>query len=116
VAASRRGTETPDEPQTLPPDATERIGRLLGDAREAAGVSQATAARVLHAAQSRIAKIELGTRQVLLHEAVLLADLYGVSLERLDPRTNDPRPREGRRRRVDSASRTGGESLPPERS
>jgi transcriptional regulator with XRE-family HTH domain len=78
-----------------------RIGALLGDAREDAGLPQSAVAKALGVPQSRIAKLELGRRQLLFAEAALLADLYGVSTTHFDPRTNEPRPRARRRRRVD---------------
>lgn len=93
-AASRRADALPD-------NAVSRVGQLLGDAREDAGLPQSAAGRALGVPQSRIAKLELGRRQLLFLEAVVLADLYGVELERLDPRTHQPRPRTGRRQRMD---------------
>ena len=63
------------------------IGTLLGDARAAAGLSQSEVAKRLGVAQSRIAKLELGTRRLLFVEAVELAEVYGVDLGRFDPRS-----------------------------
>ncbi len=100
-AGDRTTSPSSNQLEPLPADAAAVIGRLLGDAREDAGLSQTAAARALGVAQSRIAKLELGRRQLLFAEAVLLAALYGVSLERLDPRKNSPRPVAGRRRRID---------------
>jgi ribosome-binding protein aMBF1 (putative translation factor) len=88
-------------PKPLPADATHLIGRLLGDAREDAGLPQSAAAAALGAPQSRVAKVELGRRQLLFHEAVILCDLYGIELEQLDPRLHQPRARAGRRQRMD---------------
>jgi transcriptional regulator with XRE-family HTH domain len=85
----------------MPDGADETIGRLLGDAREDAGLPQSAAAKALGAAQSKIAKIELGRRRLLFVEAALLAQLYGVSISRLDPRHHQPRPRGARRARID---------------
>jgi transcriptional regulator with XRE-family HTH domain len=86
----------------LPAEADILIGRLLGDARQDAGISQTVAAQALKAAQSRIAKLERGRRRLLFAEAILLADLYGVPLERFDPRVTEPRPGPtARRERVD---------------
>ena len=85
----------------LPPDSARLIGLLLGDAREEAGLPQSVAAKALDGPQSRIAKLELGTRQLQFLEAVVLSDLYGIALERLDPRRNGTRGRDGRRHRVD---------------
>ena len=85
----------------LPEDAVVIVGQLLGDAREDAGLPQSAAARHLGVPQSRIAKIELGRRQLLFLEAVLLADLYGITLNRIDPRLRTPREHRGRRPRID---------------
>jgi transcriptional regulator with XRE-family HTH domain len=85
----------------MPESADEIIGRLLGDAREDAGLPQSAAARTLGAAQSRIAKLELGRRRLLFAEAVLLAQLYGVEISRFDPRRHRPRLRTARRPRID---------------
>ena len=76
------------------------IGTLLGDARAAAGLSQSEVAKRLGVAQSRIAKLELGTRRLLFIEAVELAEVYGVDLARFDPRSyTSPKPT--RRTRAD---------------
>ena len=76
------------------------IGTLLGDARAAAGLSQSEVAKRMGVAQSRIAKLELGTRRLLFIEAVELAEAYGVDLARFDPRTfSTPKP--PRRTRAD---------------
>ncbi len=88
-----------------PDDLVARVAALLGDAREDAGLSQAAAARALGVAQSRVAKLELGQRQLLFVEAIALCDLYGVNLDRLDPGKTRARPRSGRRMRIDSAKR-----------
>ena len=63
------------------------IGTLLGDARQATGLSQSQVARRLNVAQSRIAKLELGTRRLLYSEAIELAEIYRVDLTRFDPRS-----------------------------
>ena len=76
------------------------VGTLLGDARQAAGLSQSEVAKRMGVAQSRIAKLELGTRRLLFVEAVDLADLYGVELARFDPRTFTT-PKAPRRTRAD---------------
>lgn len=76
------------------------IGTLLGNARAVAGLSQSEVAKRLGVAQSRIAKLELGTRRLLFVEAVELAEVYGVDLARFDPRTlTTPKP--PRRTRAD---------------
>jgi hypothetical protein len=85
----------------MPAEADVVIGRLLGDAREDSGLPQSAAARVLGVAQSRIAKLELGRARLLFVEAAVLAQLYDIPIERLDPRRFQPRPRAGRRKRVD---------------
>lgn len=48
--------------------------------RREAGLSQAEAARRLGFAQSRIAKLETGTRRLLFSEAIAIVALYGTSL------------------------------------
>jgi transcriptional regulator with XRE-family HTH domain len=68
------------------PDEQRVLGQLLGDARQAAGLSQPAVARQLGVSQSRIAQLELGRRRLMLTEAFRLAELYGISLEDLDPR------------------------------
>ncbi len=86
----------------MPPDADSIIGRLIGDAREDAGVPQTAAAAALGVPQSRIAKLELGRRRLLFVEAALLAELYGVRPDAFDPRSHSPRlPSSARRHRVD---------------
>ncbi len=90
--------------QPLSPDAV--VGRELGDARQASGLSQAEVARRLGVAQSRIAKLELGRRRLLFLEALAFADMYEVPLKAFDPRDAapivDPR---SRRVRVDARRR-----------
>lgn len=61
------------------------IGVLLGDARVAAGMPQSEVAKRLGVAQSRIAKLELGTRRLLYVEALQLAALYGLHVTAFDP-------------------------------
>lgn len=89
----------------LPEDAVVIVGQLLGDAREDARLPQSAAARHLGVPQSRIAKIELGRRQLQFLEAVVLAHLYSIPLDRLDPRLSTPRPRGARRARIDQRKR-----------
>ncbi len=62
------------------------LGVLLGDARQAADLSEPAVARAIGVSQSRIAQLELGRRRLMLTEAFQLADLYGIGLEDLDPR------------------------------
>lgn len=84
------------------------IGRLLGDARQAAGLPQSAAAKALGIAQSRIARLELGRRRLLFTEAVHLARLYGVKVSAFDPRGRaaaEITPIGTRRKRVDSPDR-----------
>lgn len=61
------------------------VGRRLAAARSAAGLSQAEAARRLGFAQSRIGKLEIGTRRLLFSEAIDLAELYGVGISDFVP-------------------------------
>lgn len=80
------------------------IGRLLGDARQAAGLPQSAVARRLGMPQSRLARTELGKRRLLYAEAVRLARLYGVDISAFDPRGRsaaDTVPIAGRRKRID---------------
>lgn len=62
------------------------VGMLLGDARQAAGLSQPEASRELGVSQSRLAQLELGNRRLLLTEAFAFGELYGITLDKLDPR------------------------------
>ena len=61
------------------------VGRLLAEAREAAGLSQLQVARLLDVPQSSIAKLELGQRQLRFVEGLRLAALYGVLPSALAP-------------------------------
>ena len=61
------------------------LGRRLATAREAAGLSQVQVARALGVPQSRIAKVELGLRQLQFIEGLRLANLYSMSPVDLDP-------------------------------
>ena len=61
------------------------VGRCLAAARNEAGLSQVEVARRLGFAQSRIAKLEIGTRRLLFSEAIALAEMYGVSLSAFVP-------------------------------
>jgi HTH-type transcriptional regulator/antitoxin HipB len=61
------------------------VGRLLAAARSKAGLTQAEAAARLGFAQSRIAKLEIGTRRLLFSEAVDLAGLYAVDISAFVP-------------------------------
>jgi transcriptional regulator with XRE-family HTH domain len=57
------------------------VGRRLAEARHGAGLSQAEVGRRLGIPQSRIAKLEIGTRRLLWSEGVELAGLYDVQLQ-----------------------------------
>jgi transcriptional regulator with XRE-family HTH domain len=59
------------------------VGRRLAAIRSEVGLSQAEAARRLGFAQSRIAKLETGTRRLLFSDAVAITGLYGVALSAL---------------------------------
>jgi transcriptional regulator with XRE-family HTH domain len=61
------------------------VGRRLAAARNEASLSQAEVARRLGFAQSRIAKLEIGTRRLLFSEALSLAELYDVTLSAFVP-------------------------------
>ncbi len=58
--------------------AARALGTRLTVAREQAGLTQAAAAKELGIPQSRIAKIELGVRQLGFLEGLRLAALYEV--------------------------------------
>jgi transcriptional regulator with XRE-family HTH domain len=62
-----------------------QISARLIQARLSLGIGQNEAARRLGWLQSRIAKLENGTRRLLFSEAWLLADVYGISLTDLAP-------------------------------
>ena len=80
----------PCVPRTRPAVLKERadsariVGRNLAAAREAAGMSQAEAARHLGVPQSRIGKLELGLRSLMFVEGLRLARLYRISAASLD--------------------------------
>ena len=56
------------------------VGRRLAAMRNEAGLTQVEVGRRLGFAQSRIAKLEIGTRRLLFSEAIAIAELYGVTL------------------------------------
>jgi len=60
--------------------AYEALARRLREAREAAGLTQAEAAKRLGRQQSFVSKCESGERRVDLIELRAMADLYGKSL------------------------------------
>lgn len=66
------------------------VGRKLALAREAAGLSQAEAARRLGVPQSRIGKLELGMRSLMFIEGLRLARLYGVAPATFDDLSSGP--------------------------
>lgn len=68
-----------------PRDIHATVGVLLGDAREAVGLSQSQVGKRLAVPQSRIAKLELGIRRLLFVEALSLAKLYRTSISQFDP-------------------------------
>lgn len=61
------------------------VGRRLAAARAKVGLSQTEVARRMGFAQSRVAKLEIGTRRLLFSEAIGFADLYGIALSDLAP-------------------------------
>lgn len=65
-----------------------RLGSRLAAAREKAGLTQLAAAKMMGIPQSRIAKVELGTRQLGFLEGLRLAEVYGIDCRHLDPRPN----------------------------
>jgi transcriptional regulator with XRE-family HTH domain len=64
----------------------QQVGRRLAAARAKLGLSQTEVGRRMGFAQSRVAKLETGTRRLLFSEAIGFADLYGISLSDLVPR------------------------------
>ena len=68
------------------------LGRRLAAIRSEVGLSQTEVARRLGFAQSRIAKLETGTRRLLFSDAIAITDLYGVGLSAL---LADTQPRRG---------------------
>lgn len=62
------------------------IGARLLAARFHAGLAQSAAGRAVGLSQNAIARLEIGARQLAFTEAVDLARLYGVAIERFDPR------------------------------
>jgi transcriptional regulator with XRE-family HTH domain len=77
------------------------VGQRLALARRETKLTQAQAANHIGVAQSRIAKLETGTRRLLFSEAVALADLYRCRLTAFVPTQVDasaaaPRPRSKR--------------------
>jgi transcriptional regulator with XRE-family HTH domain len=63
-----------------------QVGRRLADARKAAGLSQARAAKAIGVPQAVIAQVELGNRAASFVEVIALAELYGIDPLRLDPK------------------------------
>ena len=59
------------------------IGSRLRKARQAAGITQAVAARELSVSRPTLVAIEKGTRQIKPHEIDSLAECYGTSVNRL---------------------------------
>lgn len=66
------------------------VGARLAAARERAGISQTEAARAIGSPQSRVAKLELGLRQLQFLEGLRLAALYGVEPTAFDPLASEP--------------------------
>lgn len=83
------------------------IGRVLGDSRERAGLTQRAAATKLGMSQSSLADIETGRRAVTIEEAYRLIELYGISLAALDVRAIDPKQALVRRSRGRPRATTG---------
>jgi transcriptional regulator with XRE-family HTH domain len=66
-------------------EAARGLGTRLAAAREQAGLTQAAAAVALGIPQSRIAKLELGLRQLGFLEGLRLTALYAVGCHDLEP-------------------------------
>lgn len=62
----------------------------LKDARKRAGKSQQQAANVLETTQHQISKYENGVQDITLGRALILANYYGVSLDYIAGRTENP--------------------------
>lgn len=72
-----------NEQQLAPRELLRRIGARLELARVNAGLSLAGAADLARLTRAELQLIESGRRGPLFYEAARLADLYGVSLDRL---------------------------------
>lgn len=83
------------------------IGRVLGDARERAGLTQRAAAAKLGISQSSLADIETGRRALTVEDAMRFAELYGIAFADLDVRHLDPKQALVRRSR--GRPRSGGD-------
>jgi transcriptional regulator with XRE-family HTH domain len=67
----------------------EQIAARLRSARDAAGLSQGQAAKLLNYHRPTISEIEAGRRKVSGEELIQFASLYGVSVEWLTSATAD---------------------------
>ena len=81
---------------TRHPERYQELLVRLREARKAAGMSQEAAAKALRVRQKYISKIETGERRIDPLELQELADLYGVEVTALLPRSasrgGDPAP------------------------
>ncbi len=69
------------------PETRLAVGARLALVRKAAGITQVEVSEKLGRPPSWIAKLETGRRSLLFVEAVDLAELYGVSLTALNPKS-----------------------------
>lgn len=65
----------------------------LRELRKAKGISQLKLAMDLHTNQNTISRYETGEREPGLKELIRLADYFGVSLDYLVGRSDNPSPR-----------------------
>lgn len=63
----------------------EEFGRRVREAREKAGLTQKAVAERLRITRSSVANIEAGRHRILIHQAVDIADVLGVSVDELLP-------------------------------
>ena len=63
----------------------------LRELRKARGLSQLKVAMDLHMSQNSISRYETGEHEPGLKELICLAEYYGVSIDYLLGRSNDPR-------------------------
>ena len=67
------------------------IGERLALLRRRSGLRQVDVAKAMGWSQSRVTKHEIGTRRVTFRDAIALAELYGVTLNDLNPATDPSR-------------------------
>lgn len=63
----------------------------LKELRRAKGISQVKLAMDLNTSQNTISRYETGEREPGIHELIMLAEYFNVSVDYLLERTDDPR-------------------------